>query len=166
MQIHTSFLPFIKTLSKHTPTMSKSKEPQISHDINMEDVVDLPDQPFNKNVEKTIPTDIQFTIKNPPWSYIHLSLITTTPNFTLDTLTAHLNLRAALSQFLGLHGTAIPIDILKLQDNDVHVRVPREDASAVIVAVGGWIGKNGEGWRVKQTGCWGPTVHSNAGVFQ
>ncbi|KAI4752433.1 hypothetical protein E4T52_15315 [Aureobasidium sp. EXF-3400] len=80
----------------------------------------------------------------------------------LDALTAHLHLRAALSQFLGLHGTAIPIDILKLNDNDVHIRVPNEDASAVVIAVGGWVGKAGEGWRVKNSGPWGAGLHSSA----
>ncbi|KAI4723881.1 hypothetical protein E4T49_08390 [Aureobasidium sp. EXF-10728] len=93
-----------------------------------------------------------------------LSLITNAPNYQLDALTAHLHLRAALSQFLGLHGTAIPVDILKLHDNDVHIRVPNEDASAVVVAVGGWVGKAGEGWRVKSSTSWGLGLHSSSGA--
>jgi ribonuclease P/MRP protein subunit POP8 len=114
-----------------------------------------------KRSEKTFSTVTQFTIRNPPWSYLQLSLITNSPNYQLDALTAHLHLRAALSQFLGLHGTAIPMDILKLHNNDVHIRVPSEDASAVVIAVGGWVGKAGEGWRVKNTGSWGAGLYSS-----
>jgi ribonuclease P/MRP protein subunit POP8 len=140
--------------------MSNEKEPEISPDVNMTDV-ESSTALKRKRSEKTSSTVTQFTIRNPPWSYLQLSLITNSPNYQLDALTAHLHLRAALSQFLGLHGTAIPIDILKLHGNNVHVRVPSEDTSAVVIAVGGWVGKAGEGWRVRNSGSWGAGLHSS-----
>ncbi|KAK2744982.1 hypothetical protein FQN57_004112 [Myotisia sp. PD_48] len=88
-----------------------------------------------------------FTSRNPPWAYLHLQLITTSPNSplstpnTLDPLTAKTNLTAALSQFLGVSGTAIPIDILTIEDDgSVWIRVPFGDAHAVTAAVSSWIG--------------------------
>ena len=119
-----------------------------------------------KKNQKPSSTISQFTIRNPPWAYVHLSLISASSNATaeLDALTAHLQLRAALSQFLGLHGTAIPIDILKLEANNVYIRVPREDSSALVIAVGSWVGKNGEGWMVRHAGCWGPAFQSDDGA--
>ncbi|KAG9943920.1 hypothetical protein KCU85_g8349, partial [Aureobasidium melanogenum] len=143
--------------------MSNEKEPDASNNVLMVDAESLP-AAKRKRSEKASSNVTQFTIRNPPWAYLQLSLITNSPNYQLDALTAHLHLRAALSQFLGLHGTAIPIDILKLHNNDVHVRVPREDASALVVAVGGWVGKSGEGWRVKNSSSWGVGLHSSAGA--
>ncbi|KAI5267066.1 hypothetical protein E4T47_08136 [Aureobasidium subglaciale] len=143
--------------------MSKDPEPEISQDVSMTDASTSPTTK-RKRSETSQPPVTQCTIRNPPWSYLHLSLITSAPNYQLDALTAHLHLRAALSQFLGLHGTAIPVDILKLKGSDVHVRVPREDASAVVIAVGGWMGKGGEGWRVKSQGSWGVGLSSSAEV--
>jgi len=99
----------------------------------------------------------QLTVRNPPWSYIHLQHLTsnspaTTP--ALDAVTAHLQITAALTQFLGLHGAAIPIDILKTEGSEVWIRVPAEDHSALLAAVGGWVSGKGEGWRVKGSSSW------------
>lgn len=146
--------------------MSHPEEPeQNDRDVEMAEA-DSSQKSKRKRNQKPSSTISQFTIRNPPWSYIHLSLIFTSSNVTtkLDALTAHLHLRAALSQFLGLHGTAIPIDILKLEANDVYIRVPREDASALVIAVGSWVGKNGEGWMVRHSGCWGPALQSDGGA--
>lgn len=141
--------------------MSNENEPEVSPNVEMTGV-ESHATVKRKRSEKASSNVTQFTIRNPPWSYLQLSLITNSPNYQLDALTAHLHLRAALSQFLGLHGTAIPIDILKLNDNDVHIRVPNEDASAVVIAVGGWVGKAGEGWKVKNSESWGAGLHSSA----
>lgn len=141
--------------------MSNEKEPEVSPDIDMADAESSNTATKRKRSEKASSAVTQFTIRNPPWSYLQLSLITNSPNYQLDALTAHLHLRAALSQFLGLHGTAIPIDILKLSANDVYIRVPRDDSSAVVIAVGGWVGKNGEGWRVNNSGSWCAGLHSS-----
>ena len=97
----------------------------------------------------------QITLRDPPWSYIRLQHLTSSAQPSdLDAVTAHLHLTAALSQFLGLHGTAIPFDILKLEGQDVWIRLPHDDSSAVIAAVGGWVSASGEGWRVKGLSSW------------
>ena len=87
------------------------------------------------------------------------------PGLDLDALSARTYLSCALSQFLGLTGTAIPIDILKIEPrgtktngNGVNkydsawVRVPRDDGAAVVAAISSWIGGSGSGsgaaWRV------------------
>ncbi|DAA77141.1 TPA_exp: hypothetical protein A8136_6907 [Trichophyton benhamiae CBS 112371] len=79
----------------------------------------------------------------------------------LDPLTAKTYLTAALSQYLGLSGTAIPVDILKIGNRlgrsdgkSAWIRVPYEDAAAVTAAMSSWIGADsGSGssnvaWRV------------------
>ncbi|TKX19511.1 hypothetical protein C1H76_8360 [Elsinoe australis] len=111
----------------------------------------------------------QFTICNPDWSYLHLKLVTTaslqasidstkkTKAASIDEVTAYLHLQSALERFLGVHGTAIPLDILKVDGNEVWVRAPKQDADAVVAAAGGWVGGGGEGWRVIDWGCWGPS---------
>ncbi|KAH1273018.1 hypothetical protein KXX33_009189 [Aspergillus fumigatus] len=96
------------------------------------------------------PTVLSFTSRNPPWTYLKLQLITqpltSTTQTTLDPLTARTHLTAALAQFLGLTGTAIPLDILKItqegqaQTPTIWIRVPRSDAAAVVTALSSWIG--------------------------
>lgn len=88
----------------------------------------------------------------------------------LDALTARTHLTSALSQFLGVTGTAISVDILKIESVSppsssssssrkydpegrgrggggggvyLWIRVPREDASAVVAAMSSWIGGAG-----------------------
>ncbi|MCJ1339398.1 hypothetical protein MMC09_004687 [Bachmanniomyces sp. S44760] len=98
------------------------------------------------------------TIRSPPYTYIHLTLLTTpTSNSPFDALTARKYLTAALSQFLGLTGTAISVDILKLESQDVWIRVPREDGSLMVEAVSGWVEGSetaSVGWRVRAVGEW------------
>ncbi|KAL2038502.1 hypothetical protein N7G274_008841 [Stereocaulon virgatum] len=99
------------------------------------------------------------TIRNPPHTYLHLALLNTTvtsPNQPpVDILTARTYLTSALSQFLGLTGTAIPVDFLKVEGRDVWIRIPREDSTAVVGALSQWIGKEGAvSWRVKAKGEW------------
>lgn len=97
----------------------------------------------------------QYTIRSPPWVYIRLQhLNSSTAPHDLDAVTAHLHLTAALSQFLGLHGAAIPFDILKLEGQDTWIRLPSEDRTALIAAVGGWVSGSGDGWRVKGWSSW------------
>ncbi|OJJ68674.1 hypothetical protein ASPBRDRAFT_133052 [Aspergillus brasiliensis CBS 101740] len=110
------------------------------------------------------PKTIHFTSRTPTWTYLKLQLITNPPTSTsstpLDPLTARTYLSAALSQFLGLTGTSIPIDILKISPSSstsqkgkstgglgssgstVWTRVPRDDAAAVVAALSSWIGGN------------------------
>ncbi|KAF2722045.1 hypothetical protein K431DRAFT_59086 [Polychaeton citri CBS 116435] len=117
-------------------------------------------RPRKRKAEKNL-TISQFTITTPTHAYVHLQHLTPTSlpetpsSFSsLDATTALLDIRASLSQFLGMHGTAIPIDVLKLQGRDVWIRIPSDDRHALIAAVGGWMGKNGQGWRVKGWSSW------------
>ncbi|TKA65445.1 hypothetical protein B0A55_10330 [Friedmanniomyces simplex] len=120
----------------------------------------------------------QFTLRSPPWSYIHLQHLTshgppattTTPS-SLDALTAHLQLTAALTQFLGLHGAAIPLDILQLRTEsaELWIRVPAQDRSALLAAVGGCVSGKGEGWRVVGSSAWDAramAMGSGQGLFE
>jgi ribonuclease P/MRP protein subunit POP8 len=99
------------------------------------------------------------TIKTPAFSYACLELISDpSSKIPLDNLTVRSYLTSAFSQFLGLTGSAISVDILKVEPKECWIRVPREDLSSVIAAVGGWIG-HGEnsvevGWRVRASGNW------------
>nr|KMM66999.1 hypothetical protein CPAG_03335 [Coccidioides posadasii RMSCC 3488] len=144
--------------------------------------------------KKTPDTTITFISRKPEWAYIHLELYvafarTSTRNSylthshqisgsnsePLDLLTAKTYLTSALSQFLGLSGTAIPFDILKLQAeslpvgaasarrktrNTLWIRVPHGDAAALIAAVSSWVGgSSGDGgssvaWKIRAKGSW------------
>jgi ribonuclease P/MRP protein subunit POP8 len=101
------------------------------------------------------------TIKRPPFSYVHLQLISDTDSVKdLDSLTVRSYITAALTQFLGVTGAAISVDILKVEGTECWIRVPREDLSPVVAAVGGWVGGPGHetagkvGWKVKGSGNW------------
>ncbi|KAK4143781.1 uncharacterized protein C8A04DRAFT_28567 [Dichotomopilus funicola] len=105
------------------------------------------------------------TLRHPPWSYIHLT-VTKPPSppppeqsqsqpqeqQPLDALQLRAYLTAALRQFLGDTGAAIPVDILAVgndTDNDhgptrrkagggggeAWVRVPREDLARFVAGV-------------------------------
>jgi len=117
-------------------------------------------------------TIAQFTLRNPDWAYLHLALITQESLNTseiknennsnnVDELTVYMHIQSALKQYLGLQGTAIPFDILKTKENQVWISVPREDISAMMAAVGGWIGSNGQGWRTLEWSSWGPADGDN-----
>jgi ribonuclease P/MRP protein subunit POP8 len=133
----------------------------------------------------TKPTTLRtLTLRSPPWSYIHLQHLQQLTNPpqpatpTSDPLTIHLHLTLALHSFLGQHGTAVPIDILKIDSNSnsdsdseagvnsergIWIRVPSQDRAAVLAALGGWVGKGGEGWRVLGWGSWGVGVGGGCG---
>lgn len=106
----------------------------------------------------------QFSLRSPPWCYIHMQHLSPSQPTTiqraspLDPLTAHIHLTSALSSFLGLHGSAIQFDILKLEGQKIWIRVASEDRAAVVAAAGGWMSGSGEGWRVVGWSYW------NAGV--
>lgn len=99
------------------------------------------------------------TIKDPAFSYACLELISDPPTrVPLDNLTVRSYLTSAFSQFLGLTGSAISVDILKVESKECWIRVPRDDLSAVIASVGGWVGQSENGievgWRVRGSGDW------------
>ncbi len=94
---------------------------------------------------RTVPTTTA-TLKTPPFSYARLSLLNpdpthpTSPAPPLDALQVRSYLTAALRQFLGDTGAAIPIDILQLQSPSVWVRVPRSDLAAFAAGVTAFAG--------------------------
>ena len=99
---------------------------------------------------------LSLTLRNPPYSYFHLrlqSLDTQNPQ-AVDELTIRSYLTAALQQYLGLTGTAIPVDILKVEGQNVWIRVPREDEVAVTAAVSQWVGTKGVNLKIEARGTW------------
>ena len=95
------------------------------------------------------------TISDLPFSYFHLSLIrqSTDTDVSLDLITVRTYMTSALQQFLGLTGTSIDIDILKIDKNDVWIRLPRADRRATHGALSQWMGKSGDlSWRIKGVG--------------
>lgn len=100
------------------------------------------------------------TIQHSPWTYLHLILISsynTTDAFIdaeVDILTARTYLTSALQQFLGITGTAVPVDFLKVEGRSIWIRVPRDDSAVVVSAVSGWIGREGVAWRIKGKSDW------------
>ena len=90
---------------------------------------------------KHVQKEVAFTLRGSPYTYLQLSLKHVgepADRAPFDTLTARTYLTSALSQYLGLTGTAIPIDILKVTERDCWIRVPKDDASAVTAAIGQW----------------------------
>ena len=101
-------------------------------------------------------TTTAFTLRNPPYSYFHLSLQSLSPQQPklLDEIIARSYLTAALQQYLGLTGTAIAIDILKAEGTNVWIRVPRDDETAVAAAVSQWASPKGVNLRIEARGSW------------
>jgi ribonuclease P/MRP protein subunit POP8 len=108
-------------------------------------------------------THHQQTLKHPQWTYLHLQYMTTASSKSwdspaIDMLTLRQDLTRALNQFLGLTGTAIPVDILQVDGADAWIRVPRLDGSAVHEALSGWSGGRASSgayrWLVKGKGDW------------
>ena len=97
-----------------------------------------------------------FTLRNPPYSYFHLSLQSLTPQRLqpLDEITARSYLTTALQQYLGLTGIAVPIDILKVEGRSVWIRVPRDDEAGVAAAVSQWVSSKGVNFRIEARGSW------------
>jgi len=99
------------------------------------------------------------TIKAPAFSYACLELVSDPPSkVPLDDLTVRSYLTSAFTQFLGLTGSAISVDILKVEPKECWIRVPREDLSSVVAAAGGWIGRGQDGievgWKLRASGNW------------
>ncbi|KAL2163142.1 hypothetical protein VTH06DRAFT_6978 [Thermothelomyces fergusii] len=98
------------------------------------------------------------TVRSPPWSYAHLAVANPpraagatspapAPAPVPDMLEIRAYLTAALRQFLGDTGAAIPVDILAVGRGDgdgdssgVWVRVPRQDLNLFVGAVTAFAG--------------------------
>ncbi|KAK1243567.1 hypothetical protein MKX08_001705 [Trichoderma sp. CBMAI-0020] len=80
------------------------------------------------------------TIKSPSFSYIHLELLTDPPDASveLDNLQVKSYCTAALTQFLGITGSAISLDILKIEESGCWIRVPRDDLGPFAAALTAW----------------------------
>ncbi|KAI1117279.1 hypothetical protein F5Y14DRAFT_377247 [Nemania sp. NC0429] len=90
-------------------------------------------------------------IKTPPYSYAHLELSgadlssKNTGAEELDALQVRSYCTAALKQFLGATGMAIPLDILKVEGRSCWLRVPRDNLGAFAAAITAWQGTAQEG---------------------
>jgi ribonuclease P/MRP protein subunit POP8 len=101
------------------------------------------------------------TIRTFSFAYFHLTLLrsstavssTTREIETIDALSVKKFFTAALAQYFGIMGSAIPVDILKLDGQDAWVRVPFDDKSVVLEALSNWVG-NDVAWRIRECGCW------------
>ncbi|PVI03928.1 hypothetical protein DM02DRAFT_726190 [Periconia macrospinosa] len=109
--------------------------------------------PNHKPKSKTRPHTLHTsTHVNPPWTYFTLRLTTspplllpskpstTTTTTSLDPLTTLTLLTTPLQSYLGLTGSAIPLDILLISGADVTLRVPRGDARGFRASVASWVG--------------------------
>lgn len=127
-----------------------------SHELSQPSSITLPPK-LTAQAPKTI------TIRNPPFTYLHLTLLSSTTNIPpLDILAARAHLTSALQQFLGVTGTAIPVDFLKVEGRDAWVRVPREDGPMVRGALSGWIGDE-VAWRIAGSADWLGALVSGTG---
>ena len=118
--------------------------------------------------ENDSPTQRLITLKDLPSTYFHLSLIRSGSQWEdappLDLVTVRAYLTAALQQFLGLTGAAIPIDILKVENNDTWIRAPGEDGRAIQGALSQWVGKEGSvSWRIHSSGAFIGSVSAGDG---
>ncbi|KAI0011143.1 hypothetical protein F4779DRAFT_244063 [Xylariaceae sp. FL0662B] len=83
------------------------------------------------------------TIRAPRYSYAHLQAFTDSAEpVELDMLQVRSYCTAALKQFLGATGVAIPLDILKVEGRDCWLRLPRDDLGAFAAAVTAWQGSS------------------------
>uniref|UniRef100_A0A060T7B8 ARAD1B22396p n=1 Tax=Blastobotrys adeninivorans TaxID=409370 RepID=A0A060T7B8_BLAAD len=76
----------------------------------------------------------------PEWAYLHLELLPSDSRFDIDLITWKLLINRTMSQFLGVTGESIPVDILKTVDDDTAqawIRVPEPDLTAVWTALSG-----------------------------
>lgn len=98
------------------------------------------------------------TLKSPQFAYAHLEIISATSDtiLSLDELTVRQYLTSALKQFLGITGTAMPIDILKVSGREAWVRLPRQDLGTFAAAMTAWVGTGSSisGFRICAAGDW------------
>lgn len=105
-------------------------------------------------------TIAHFSVRDPTWTYLHLKHISsTTTASTIDETTVSLWIDAALGQFLGMHGRAIPVDHLKLRGQDIYIRVPYQDHQAFIASLTNWTGRNGDALRTVGWSSWDATAY-------
>lgn len=99
------------------------------------------------------------TIRAPAFSYVHLQVLRNPIEAVdLDAIQVRTYCTAALKQFLGISGQAISIDILKVDEADCWLRIPRDDLGAFTAAVTAWQGARDNGthstFRIKGCSDW------------
>ncbi|KAJ9157121.1 hypothetical protein NKR19_g3883 [Coniochaeta hoffmannii] len=82
------------------------------------------------------------SLRSPARAYAHLELITDPPQPAggLDNLQVRSYVTAALRQFMGDHGAAVAVDILKVEGRECWLRLPREDVSLFAAAIAAFPG--------------------------
>lgn len=113
------------------------------------------------------PIETTHTLRNPPYAYLRLSIVTSSPPnsapIPLDEVTLRSYLFAALGGYLGITGEAVAvgIEVLAIEGREAWVRIARDDEMAVVAALGQYGGGNGSGTgganvaiRVKGRGTW------------
>ena len=96
------------------------------------------------------------TLRKFSFYYLQISLVTQQSPINgpqLDELTVKKYFSAATVQRFGLLGSAVSVDMLKLDGNNAWIRVPFEDRAMVTEALSSWAG-NALAWRIKESGCW------------
>jgi ribonuclease P/MRP protein subunit POP8 len=128
----------------------------IGHNAHIQNAKSASETNTKRKPSETNLAAYETTIKRPIWAYIHLQHLTpaSEEKLSLDAVTAHLHLTASLRTFLGMHGAAIPIDLLDIQGQQVWIRVPADDRQTILAAVGGWSDSRGHGWRVRGSSAW------------
>lgn len=97
--------------------------------------------PKSKPAKASKSAEIRSHPLHPQSSYAHLELVSPSGAApALDALQAHSYCLAALARFLGDTGSAVPVDVLKVERNRCWVRVPSDDLSALAAAVTAWGG--------------------------
>jgi ribonuclease P/MRP protein subunit POP8 len=106
------------------------------------------------------------TLRRPQWTYFHLSAFSTAnepPSY--DAISTRQNLGNAMKKFLGLTGSSIPIDILKVEGCEVWVRVPRDNSRAFHEGVSAWIGKDLMKYLIKDKHDWLSQMSAGNGQY-
>lgn len=154
--------PKDSTSAPAAPTANQPSHPRDAQDAdadttmadapttNTQNPTSTADTKKRKRKEKESHVLHQTTFRRPTWSYFHLTLITpgtaaaqsTASSGTqdIDALTVSTLLLQPLTAYLGITGSAVPIDILHTVGCSAYVRMPRQDARAFRAALSGWIG--------------------------
>lgn len=99
------------------------------------------------------------TLSRPPFAYAQIEVVQnqSSPG-VLDALQVRSYCDAALKQFLGATGAAMPLDLLKLDGSEFWVRLPREDMGLFAAALAAWSsvsrGGTATALRLKASGNW------------
>ncbi|ERT02358.1 hypothetical protein HMPREF1624_00656 [Sporothrix schenckii ATCC 58251] len=102
------------------------------------------------------------TIGRPPFAYAQIEVVqnhqSQESQGPLDALQVRSYCDAALKQFLGATGAAMPLDLLKLDGNEFWVRLPREDMGLFAAALAAWSsvsrGGTATALRLRASGNW------------